>query len=809
MTWMTSSEIKLGLRLMRRQPILSLTAILTLAVGIGLATVGFAVVDSVTNGILPLPDGDRFVRIRAWTVPAGRAAPIDPARSEALRGGDPRGGDTGSFEHVGAFAGGQINLIETSGLVEPVRGNWITPSSFARLPYVPIRGRTLIEADAESGAPPVVVLRDSLWQRRFAGRDDIIGTEVDLGGIRRTVVGVLDDDAGFPAGGDVWIPLGERALGAGPVEERVDHQLFGILRDGVALATAEAEVAALEAPPAAGDGTATELRVTPFTEPPRGFGVLAPALVTVLVLVLVVIASNVANLILARTASRGSELAVRSALGASRGRIVGQLTLEVGLLAAVAAGIAMVAGRWVIRKMDVLLTEGPFWIELGLTARTVAFVVAISVLVSLIGGVVPALRSTRRQLGAALHRDDRGTGILGLGRLGSAMMVIEVALSVALLASALMVARGYVNHVTRDLDLPDDRVLTARIQLEEAPKIAPATLASRLRDALGALDDVSAVGVTRNLPRHDAPARQVVVAPEAGEPERAPLTMPVAVVGPGFLEAIGARAMAGRLPRALDVAEHALPVAIVNEPFVARALNGGNAIGRRLRVVRDDDPRSAPAWREIVGVVPDLGLSSSDPARAAGIYLPYDEALPGRFDIAIRRDAGDPLTLAGALRRQVVDLDASVIVRDIQLLGQVNADERAFFAGFGATLTAMGLLTLMLSMAGIYAMISFTVVRRTREIGIRMALGASRGSVLKTIALTSGTLVLAGTAIGSVLAVFGVRFQDAIFVTRLPTEVSAVLPAVVVLFAGAGLAACWLPARRALNIRPAEALRAD
>jgi predicted permease len=817
-TWMSGSELRLGLRWIRKQPVMAATAVLALAAGIGLAATGAAVLQATVFAELPLDGADRFVRLRAFAEPGGRQD-LDLDRYHRLAE------SAESFAEIGAIGARRVNLRHPSGAVEPERAALITASSFGAVPGVPVLGRILTVADGETGAPPVVLLRESLWQRRFAGDPGVVGSTIEVAGVARTVVGVMTDGYEFPAGGELWIPLDDRHLGgsaAGPeAAPQPGLEVFAVLREGVAREVAQAEVDALVAP-AAGDGAAepeVRVRVVPYTEPPEGWNLMITTLVGVLVLVLLVIAANVANLIAARTAARTSELAVRTALGASRGRLIGQLTAETALLGALAAALGLAGSGAALRWLDANLgAEMPFWIDFTPGSATAAAVVALTLLATLVAGVLPALRATRRDPAGRLRAAAAGGG--GVGRLGTAMVVVEMALSVALLTGALVMARGFALSTGDRLDLPHGEILTVWIgEPASAPGVPP--LRPAIVRAAAAIPGVTAAGAASHLPRIDPPARRTELAPEPGdrgiEGAAEPVAAPMAHADAGYFDALGAQALSGRLFREADLAPGAPPVAVVNQPFVDRFLAGRNPIGRRLRLA---DPGGASGeeagcetgpepWYEIVGVVPDLGLSVADPSMAAGWYAPLDDAGGGRdaYYLAVRT-AGDPLALAGPLRRALADLDPEIDVHRLVPLERVGWEDRAFMSGFGSALSGLRAMALLLSLAGIYAMLSFAVTRRTREIGVRVALGATGAQVLRSIVGGTGLRLAAGAALGAVLALALIEAK-AMLVTRLPAGEPWILPAVLGLLLAAGLAASWVPSQRALAIRPSDALRSE
>ena len=813
--WVSGSDLKLGLRWLRKQPVMAVTAVVALAVGIFLATTGFTVLEATLFGKLPLAGGERFVRLRAFAEPGGRVS-LDLDRYHLLRE------RATSFEHLGAIGADALNLIDAGGAVEPVRAALVTPRSLRFVPETPLLGRTLVAADGEPGAPPVVLLRESLWRRRFGADPAVLGRGLDLAGIERTVVGVMPDRFEFPASGEVWVPLDEQSLGGTAGAPRPGVEVFGILRPGVSLQRAAAEVSALSDRVVAGQTTsAPEVRVSvvPYTEPPEGFELMMWVLMTVLVAVLLVVAANVANLVLARTAARAPELAVRTALGASRARLVGQLFVEVTLLGVLAAAVGVGASRAALGWLDAQLgPEMPFWIHFTPGAGTAAFVVAITLAACVVGGMLPALRATRRDPAEALKAGGRSGGF-GFGRFGTAMVVVEMALSVAMISASLVMARGFLNSTRTDLDLPRGEVLTARIAVPPRlmePAAATAEEAAALQSAVlraaAAVPGVSASGAASQLPRIDPPVVRAELAVEAGEAPLESVLAPMAAASPGYFDALGATAVAGRVFREADFGPGAPPVAIVNQPFVDRFLGGRNPLGRRLRVAESGPAGAtrgageAPPWREIIGVVPDLGLSVADPRMAAGFYVPLDRAEP--FYYLALRSGGDPKALVAPLRRALAAVDPEIDVHRLETLERVGWEDREFMSGFGSALVACGGMALLLSLAGIYALMSFTVTRRTREIGVRVALGAGRRQVLATVLGRAALHTLAGALLGGLLAQVFLRAK-AMLVTRLPAGEPWVVPAVLGLLALAGVVASWVPARRALAVEPTAALRAE
>jgi len=655
--WITPSEVRLGLRLIAKQPILSLTIVLALATGIGLATIGFTLREAMLHGELPFANGDRFVRLVLHSE-AEDNIELDLDAYHAIRDTSP------SFAHLGAIGDAEYALEGDDGSVEAIRAGLVTPRSFQFLPAVPIIGRVLAVEDGMPGAAPVVLIRESLWRRRFGADASIVGRPIQLSGLPRAVVGVLPDAFKFPSAGEIWVPLDEATLAGRARGTGASLTVFGILRDGLERAGATAELSAYARPARQGrPETATSVRALPYAGDDDSINTVMSGLVAVLVLVLLVAASNVASLVAARTWSRSAELALRTALGAGRARLVGQLFVEVALLSAIASVMGLLFAQIALKYLAGMIGDIPFWMTFEPTLRTMAFVVALALLVSLVSGLAPALKVTSVNVNGAWHAQGRGAAIGGFGSVGR-VLVVEMALSVALLNCALVTARAWSSYVDDVPALPKGQVLTARLSGDETKETR-----DRLLAAVRAVPGVVSAGAASYLPRLDPIAVPITIEATAGQSQAVVASAPATEVSDGFLESIGGRTMAGRSFSAGDFLPGAAPVAIVNQVFVERFFRGRSPVGHRVNVL-------TPGWREIVGVVPDLGVNAGDRRNAAGVYVP----LPDRtafLHLAIR-SAGNPNTTAGPLRRIVAAIDPKADLRAIRLLEDVGREQRSF-----------------------------------------------------------------------------------------------------------------------------------
>jgi putative ABC transport system permease protein len=786
-------EVRLGLRLLVKQPVLSFTIILALATGMGLATMGFTFRDALLNTTLPYQAGDRIGRVYAFSRDGG-LSDIDLERYRALRD------RATSFDHVGLVSGRPYTLAHGPNEVESINGGLITPASMPWLDAVPIAGRVFIPADGTAGAEHVVLIRESLWRRRYSADPGLVGRSITIGGEPRTVVGIMPDSFEFPNSCELWLPFDEQWLGAQRATA-MSIRVMVVVKPGVTFDAAAVEASALSAPlpsPPPPDDVA-RLAIRPFTSDSGQADFAMSALVFVLVMVLMVVTSNVATLVFARTWSRAPELAVRTALGAARTRVVGQLFFETLVLGSIAAVVGLFSAYAALRFIRDSFEGWPFWVTLTPNPRIVAFVVILTLLVSAVAGLFPALRVTRHDLRNTLQAG-RGFAFGGFGRAGALLLVVEIALSIALLNGAVTMARAFNSFVSDIPALPKNQVVTAHMGRVTSP-----ALRDKIVEAAAALPGVSGAGAGQLLPRLYPAPRSTAIEPVGDETPQAPQAAPSFAVGNGYLEAIGARTLAGRLFIATDFNAGAAPVAVVNEPFVQKFLGGRNPIGRRLRIEQPRADGTQEPWYEIVGVVPDLGLSVGDPALTAGFYHPVRGE---RLTYLAIRTLADPISLTPQLRAAISRIDPDLQVEEIRTLEDAGFEESAFLSGIALALTAMGGMALVLSIVGIYALLSFMVTRRTREIGIRMALGAANWQVLRSI--TGGALayLAVGGVLGSVLGVVLVQLRESILIS-IPAPGFWMPMTIFLTLLVAGLTACWLPARRALGIRPSEALSSD
>jgi len=812
MSWL---DVKLGFRMLRKYPGLTLAGGLALAIAIGLGAGWFDFSRDFFRPALPLPGGDRIVEIEMRDALAGEE------ERRLLHDFVNWRREVRSVEDLGAYRTQQRNLSLGNARPEPVTVAETTASAFrvARVP--PLVGRPLLDGDEQPGAPPVLVLGYTLWQRHFDGRDDVVGKTVRLGRVVTTVVGVMPEGFAFPVNHRLWVPLQLRASGYAPLEG-AGIRVFGRLSGDASQAQANAELAALVARAAAtSPETYRHLRPRVLAyggESPGDRSLLEIAVRHLpVLLVLVVACMNVGTLIYARTATREGELALRYALGAGRGRIVGQLFVEALVLASVAAVVGLVSADWALKWGMTAYYSGqsgavPFWVDPGVKPATVLYAAALAVIGAAIFGMLPAMKVARAQVDAPLRNAAAGRSTLRFGWAWTSAMIAQVALTVICLPPAM----GISEEALRDRRIreryPAEEYLAVQVGLDReaatpSGEESDEAYARRLERTHGELErqvarepGVEAVTFADRLPGMGPSVR---TAEFEASPGASPVLVPnlwTAAVGPRFFESFDVSLVAGRDFHDGDRADGARTV-LVNEAFARRYTDGASPVGRRVRYV-SPDPAFPQPWLEIVGMVRDVGMTPTDLGEAPYVFHGVSAATASPLVMGIRV-AGDPVGLAPRVRAIAASVDPGLRLEEVRPLDQhVRRVDIPMVVGAGTFAGIVGL-GLFLSAAGIFALMSVSVSRRTREIGLHAALGASRGRLLAAVFLRAAVLVGGGVAAGNLVLLLIVGLSDEGTVSQIWSVLlitSAVMLAV-------GLLACVEPAWRALRISPADALK--
>lgn len=851
-----SLDFKLGFRMVAKYPGLSLVSVLGMAVAIAIGALVFGWVAAMLNPTLPLAAGDRIIAVQT-----DRADTPGDFDQHVLHDFVVWRNALTTVRDLGAFQLVNRNLVIDDEVTDVVEVAEMSASGFRVGRVPPLLGRPLVDDDERVGGPPVLVIGEREWKRYLGGDPNIIGRTVRLGGTVHTVVGVMPEDFRFPRNDGFWVPLrldaSQYAIGAGP-----PIQVFGRLADGVTFEQAQAQVAAIGQRMAAEYPATHAYRrptVVPFTRTaePTASG---PEMMWFLYmfqlgasLLLVVIAANVGALVYARTAARTSEIAVRTALGASRVRVITQLFVEALLLSTAAAAVGLSLAAFALGWMQHLLMQKgqglPFWFHLGLSPGLIAYVTGLALLGGTMVGVVPALKATgRRAYGSLQQLAARGSS-MQLGPTWTALIIGQVAITVAVLPASVHHASALLRTSMHDSEYQAGEFLRARVTLDrdEAPPRADsaeasayqrrfdARFANRADALLRRLDSEPGVAAAfvsdfpggepqRRFEIEGGPAGRNGAADAAGENSAVRATITSATVG--LFDLFDAPMVAGRGFVDSDTAKGSTAV-IVDTAFAAR-IPGGNVLGRRIRSVEsrsagDDEAGPAP-WLEIVGVVADPPSTTMDPDdialpnvyRAAALSgLRRDGTQATSILLRLRVRSGLTQAFTRRLRDMVAATDPGFQLHDVRTDAEVLRSGARELRTFALAVAFATLSVLLLSAAGIYAMLSFTVAQRRREIGIRVALGANSRRIVSSIVTRASVQLGVGVAVGLILALAVDRVTGGM-VMGSPSAYTvglrgavALMPIVAGILMAVGLLAALGPARRALAVQPTEVLREE
>jgi predicted permease len=811
-------DVKLGLRMLFKQPGLTLVAVFALSIGIPASLIPVHVFDAL-QAPLPFDDADRVVGLRNRNIANGstqvRALHDYFLWKESLT----------SLEAIGAARSDPYNVISEDGRAAPIRGAEITASAFRILRVAPIAGRVLLESDEIPGAPDVVLLGYDVWQSRLAGDPNVVGSTIRIGTVPHEIVGIMPEGFLFPINDHLWLPLRDRPTeyerGMGP-----DILMFGRLADGVTIEQAQAELTI------AGQRMANEFPDTHRQLRPQVQGYTAMAIgldpgdmaevyfVQLIILALLaIVCGNVGTLILTRTATRSSEISLRTALGASRGRIVSQLFVESLVLAVVSAGCGLLLGELAARRISnsAILVDAPFWIDFGITLESAATALSLAVFCAVIAGVLPALEATSAKVQRNLQQAGTGSGIrFGLG--ATVLIVAEVALAVGFLTMGGTMTRGLLAGRSVAMAIQPDEYALGMVRIPwtdhsalendlRVPDFRAQVVYTHetLKQRLATEPGVRGVAMGSALPGMGHPSRRLEVEGEQRERGFEGHAVMFARVDVGFFEGLGAPVEMGRDFSTADLVDvSARTAVIVNSAFVEHVLGGGNPIGRHVRYLVPEGQQQGP-WYEIVGVVGHLGMNALNPTRDEGVYHPI---APGELHpiwTAVRVGE-NPVAFLPRLRGITSEVDPDAMIQSPATLADPPNSGRDEIGYAILLLALISSIAIVLSGAGLYALMSFTVSQRTREIGIRTALGARPGSIIVAIGRRAFLQLVAGIAVGVAVGIWLLSEMEGDSELR-GANWTMMLTAIAAFVLLVGMLACVAPTVRGLSIRPVEALK--
>jgi putative ABC transport system permease protein len=798
-------------RNLRKSPGFAIVAIVTLALGIGASTAIFSVIENVLMEPFPYPDAEHFVSVQIHDTeqnrPGGRAGYSGPEYLDLVR-------QNHVFDRVIANDGGDVLYTYGEG-TDRFSGGYVTPGTFEFLGMPALVGRVLEPPDYEPGAPPVFVLRYKTWVNRFNADTAILNQTLVLNGTARTLVGVMPPRFAW-GDADLWIP--EKPSNADTTPQLGFNRfwfMLGHLKPGVSEREAQADFSVI----------ARNLSTVYPKDYPKHFTVEIHSLTDLVVgrfrttlfivlaavgLLLLIGCGNVANLLLARATTREKEFAIRAALGAGRWRLVRQLLVESLILATGGAGLGALLAWGGLKSLVALIPQEivPAEAAIRLNVTVLLFTLGVSVATALVFGLVPALQTARRDLNDPLR--DSGKGVSGgfrHGRLRDAVVVLEVALSLTLLVAAGLLMRSFVALREVHLGLQPDHILVARLPLPKERYKTADQVAGFFRPLLlrlKAMPGVVEATETSTLPPYGGIGTDVEI---PGKTHSEKWTALYQLCSEGYFPVLKLQFLTGRPFTEAEV-NGAKKFAVINQTFAHKYLGEENPLGQRVRLAQlltAPDPVADP-WFEIIGVVADAKNRGLQDPSEPEVWIPY--TLTGSFSRGVLvRTAGEPLAMLNAVRQEIWATDRSVA---LTLTGTLEGYISQFsYAGprFGFFLLGIfAAIGLVLVTIGVYSVLAYTAARRTHEIGIRMALGAERGDVLKLVLSMGLRLVILGVAIG-LAASLGVARVIATQLWGVSPYDLATLITVPLLLLTTGLVACWVPARRAARVDPLVALR--
>jgi putative ABC transport system permease protein len=804
------SDVRFGARMLRKHPLTSVVAVGTLALGIGATTAVFGVVNGVVLRPLPYPDPDRLVVL--WERPAQGDSPV--SYQNFL---DWSAAST-SFERLAAYRSDQFNLTG-AGEPEHPDGMVVTASLLPALGVEPAEGRGFAESDDRPDAAPVAILSHGFWLRKFGGDATAIGRQITLADRSFTIVGVLPADFRFESNADILVPIGLQAerFRLRGLDPRVT--VIGRMREGVSVEQAQAEVGAIMGRLAAeypdvdgGRGVRVESLAESTVE---GVRTMLFVLLGAVAFLLLIVCANVANLLLAKSAARHREVAVRTALGASRGRVARQFLTESLLLAGLGGLLGLVGAVWGTGLLAATSpAELPRASEVGVALRVLAFAVLVSLTAGVAFGLAPALQAAKVDFNSALKESARGsTG--GRRVLRGSLVVSEISLALVLLVGAGLMAKTFVKLTEVDPGFDPSGVLALQMSIS-AGKDDGAKVASFLdetRRRVGALPGVRSVSYSNGFPF--VGANQVPFSVEGRPEARAGLDAAAVmyIVSPEYFKTLGVRMSTGRSFGAADARESPR-VAVVDEALARQYFPGEDPVGRRIMLDVPGLDELGPL--EIVGVAAHVkhhGLVEGGTLQPQ-FYLDFDqtplERLPRmvrRVHLAVRAD-GEPAALAAAVRREILAANPDQPVFAVRPVDEILAESVAAARFSARILTIFAAVSLLLATVGIYGVMSYSVSTRAREMGIRVALGARPSSLVRLVLGQGAKQAVAGVAIGLVAALGLTRFLSSMLFGVSATD-PATFAGVALLLLGAALVACYVPARRATRVDPASVLQSE
>lgn len=803
-------DIRFAARLLVKGRWMTVVAIVALALGIGANAAVFTFVNAVILRGVPFPDPERVVAVGTRD---DRNRNLGVSYYDFLDWREA----TRSFSEISLLAQTAFNVSEQGTAPERYNGAYVNASAFRLIGAQALLGRGFIAEDDLDGARPAVVLGYSMWQSRYAGDSGVIGKTIKVNDLLATVVGVMPAGMQFPPNTDLWLPFGQATLNRRQSRQVRNYQVIARLKDDVTIPQARSELATITAR-LARDYPETNKGIEPtvvtFNEraTPTQIRLVFWSLMGAVAFVLLIACSNVANLLLARSAERAKEVGVRVSLGASRGRVIRQLLVESVMLSLIGGIVGTPLAYGGIRIFDSLTQNvgKPYWMEFSIDPSVLLFFFAICFITGIVFGLAPALHVSRTSLNEVLKEGGRSgsTGIRAR-RWTNGLLVVQVALTLVLLGGAGFMMQSFFVLYRLDLGFETPRVLTMQINLNDR-KYPTAqdrnAFASQLKERLSAIGALEAVTIASNFPLQGGAGLDLTIEGQSDPNARRPLVTMVSA-GAGYFDTLKIPILRGRAFTAADETPGRIGV-IVNQRFADMYFKGQDPLGRQIGLKEEGPDGIDLRGQTIIGVsgiVRQRGVQ--DPEPDAVVYLPYFTGPNmGRGLAVIVRTSGETAAAIPLIRQAVLALDADLPVFNVRTMDELLAQRRWQYQVFGGMFAVFATIALLLAAVGLYAVMAYSVTQRRQEIGVRMVLGAQPNEVVWLFLRRAFVLVAVGLTIGMAGA-FGVgRLLQSILVQSSGRDL-VVLVSIAMLMGIVSVSACFWPTRRATRLNPVTALR--
>ena len=797
-------DLRYGLRMLWKRRGFTLAAVLCLALGIGTTTTVYSTVDGMLFRPLPFANAERVMALEDNNAKQG----VDGTEVAFSNFLDWREGAT-SFDGIAIYKDRDFAMTGDGGEPERIEGHVVSANLFDLIGARPAIGRGFRPDEDAPGAERVALLSYALWQRRFAGKAEAVGRTIRLNGYDHTIVGVMPEGFKFPEWAELWTPAAFKRDEAGMGRGNHTFDCLARLKSGVTIDEANAEMSAISgrlaaAYPESNANWATSVK--PFREARIAeFRVVLYLMLGAVGFVLLIACANVANLLLARGAERAKEIAIRTALGASRWRVVRQLLVESVMIGMMGGALGVLLALWGTDLVtSAIPIEIPYWMKYTIDSRVLLFTLLVSLVTGILFGLAPALAASKTDVNETLKEGGRGTsGSLRRNKARNLLVISEIALSLVLLIGAALLMKSFVQATKADPGFKAKNVLTMRLTLpvtryadDEQKFVFYRDLLARI-ESLPGVRSASAASI---IPLADSTSGASFV-PEGAQPARG--EEPIAqfrVVTPDYFHTMEILLSRGRALTQQDTETSAPPIAVINERLAKRIYPDVDAVGKRFKFPGDDE------WVQIVGVVPDTKTRRMDAPPEMQIYVPYARRAAYRAMTIVVRTEGDPARIAPAIRAQISGMDAELPLYDVRTMEEVVARSLWQPRLFGGMFLVFAAVALVLASVGVYGVIAYSVSTRTHEFGIRMALGAQAGDVLRLVLKQGLILVAIGVSLGLTGAFLVTRLLGGLLygVTATDPLTFISLP---LLLVGIALIASFIPARRATKVDPMVALR--